>query len=105
MKLYFEPGIEPWGRPAKPDDLSPEDVSATFPDHAPNKIATFWVERLEPNTVRQLHLSTEALAEESVLPAPTLQMETDSQGWGREVGPTSVLLFTATRRWPVAAAN
>ena len=59
MKLYFEPGIQPWGRPRKPEDLSREDISATFPDHAPNKVARFWVEQLDGNTVRRLRLSTE----------------------------------------------
>ena len=37
LKLYFEPGPL-WGRPEKPADLSPEDVSATFPDQVPEPL-------------------------------------------------------------------
>jgi hypothetical protein len=81
MKLYFEPGIEPWGRPCKPEDLSREDISATFPDNAPNKIAKFWVERLEGNAVQHLRLSTQRIESESVANAIVPEVKTDAMGW------------------------
>ncbi|HOW64315.1 MAG TPA: hypothetical protein P5186_14930 [Candidatus Paceibacterota bacterium] len=81
MKLYFEPGIEPWGRPAKPEDLTREDISATFPDNAPNKIARFWVERLDPNTIRRLRLSPQALDSETPPSDSQPVLRLDDQGW------------------------
>ena len=39
--LYLEPGIQPWGRPRRPEDLTREDLSATFPDNAPAELAPF----------------------------------------------------------------
>jgi len=81
MKLYFEPGIEPWGRPRKPEDLSREDISATFPDNAPNKMAKFWVERLEGNTIQRLRLSTQGIDSENVAGAVTPEVKTDAMGW------------------------
>ncbi len=80
MKLCFEPGIEPWGRPRTPEDLTREDISATFPDNAPNKVAKFWVERLDGNTIRRLRLSTESMESESVA-AGVPQVRTDATGW------------------------
>lgn len=79
-KLYFEPGPL-WGRPARPEDLSREDVSATFPDQVPNRFARFWVEHLEPATVRRYQLDKADQAEvpptSQVAPAVT----TDERGW------------------------
>ncbi|MGE5295117.1 MAG: hypothetical protein ACM3VT_09845, partial [Solirubrobacterales bacterium] len=80
MKLYFEPGIEPWGRPRTPEDLTREDISATFSDNAPNKVAKFWVERLDGNSIRRLRLSTEAIESEQV-PAGAPEVTTDATGW------------------------
>jgi hypothetical protein len=54
--LHFDPGIEPWGRPQKPSDLSREDISATFPDNSPRKSVRFWVDRLPAHSVRKLKL-------------------------------------------------
>jgi hypothetical protein len=85
MKLYFERGIEPWGRPQRPEDLSPEDLSATFPDQAPGKLARFWVERLEANTARRLRLSTNEVAEASSEPAPKLDLALDDSGWPKGI--------------------
>jgi hypothetical protein len=88
LKLYFEPGIQPWGRPQKPEDLSREDISATFPDQAPNQVARFWVEQLEANTFRRLRLSTEPVETDKPSSATAPEIKTDAQGW-----PTSA-------RWP-----
>lgn len=59
--LYFEPGPL-WGRPQKAEDLSYEDVSATFPDRVPNRFARFWVDRLEAQSIKRLELSKEMAA-------------------------------------------
>jgi hypothetical protein len=81
LKLYFEPGIQPWGRPQKPEDLSREDISATFPDRAPNQVAKFWVDQLEGNTVRRLRLSREPMKTETPANPTKPEIATDAQGW------------------------
>ncbi len=81
MKLYFEPGLQPWGWPQKPEDLSREDVSATFPDRAPNQVARFWVEKLDGETVRRLQLSKEPVETEQPPNRTTPEIKTDPQGW------------------------
>jgi len=45
------------GRPQRPEDLSTEDISATFPDQAPNQVAKFWIESLDRQTIRRLRFS------------------------------------------------
>ncbi len=81
MKLYFEPGIQPWGRPQKPGDLSSEDISATFPDRSPNQVAKFWVEHLDGNSLRRLRLTTDPLPAEKTPDTTAPEFKTDSQGW------------------------
>lgn len=79
--LAFEPGIEPWGRPQRPEDLSREDLSATFPDRAPNKVARFWVEGLPAQSTRRLQLRTQKL--DTPKPSGALRpvVNTDASGW------------------------
>jgi hypothetical protein len=79
--LVFEPGIQPWGRPAKPEDLSHEDVSATFPDRAPNQAARFWMDRLEPNSVVCLKPRPQKKQPVASEPAPRPRTELDAEGW------------------------
>ena len=81
LKLYFEPGIQPWGRPRTPEDLSREDISATFPDRAPNQVVKFWVEKLEGNSIRRLRLSTEPMEAEQTPNHTVPEIRTDPQGW------------------------
>ncbi len=83
--LVFEPGIQPWGRPTKPEDLSHEDVSATFSDRAPRAVAKFWIDRLEPRTVVRLEPRAEASPGAGAARAPVPEMAVDAHGW-----PTSV---------------
>jgi len=79
MALYYEPGPL-WGRPQSDKDLSYEDVSATFPDRSPNRFARFWVENLQPNSVKKFLFSREKTIEESAGGVePTLTA--DAQGW------------------------
>ncbi|MCC7374869.1 MAG: hypothetical protein IT581_09445 [Verrucomicrobiales bacterium] len=79
-RLEFEPGPL-WGRPQKPDDLSPEDVSATFPDRVPKRFARFWVESLEGDSARRLELRRESV--EDAVPAnlPPPVITTDTNAW------------------------
>ncbi len=80
-KLYFEPGIEPWGRPREPEDLSREDISATFADRSPNRAVKFWVENLDGNTWRRLRLSTEAVGGDPVPKDTVPTIGVDDRGW------------------------
>jgi len=79
--LQFEPGSEPWGRPRKPEDLSREDLSATFPDRAPNKIARFWVDDLDAHTLRCLQLSTRKIEPANDGRTTVPDVQTDDYGW------------------------
>lgn len=81
MKLYFEPGIQPWGRPRTPEDLTREDISATFADNVPNKVAKFWVNDLAANTIRHLRLSTGKIESDNVVGVVTPEIKTDASGW------------------------
>jgi hypothetical protein len=80
VPLLFEPGIQPWGRPRVPGDLSPEDLSATFPDQAPSQVAKFWVERLPANTVLRLKFSPDE-APSAGVGAPAPSVTTNALGW------------------------
>ena len=90
-EIEFERGVQPWGRPREPEDLSPEDVSATFSDRAPNRVARFWVEGLPPGSLKRFALSTEP-AESAARPAGAAlegpEVELDPSGW------------PARARWP-----
>lgn len=80
-KLYFEPGMQPWGRPQKPEDLTFEDMSATFPDNAPNQTAKFWVEKLDGNTIQHLRLRTESLESDTAAKDTAPEIKTSESGW------------------------
>ena len=90
MKLHFEPGLQPWGRPGKPEDLSPEDVSATFPDRAPNQVVAFWVESLAGHTVRRLQLSRTGVEKEDPPAAALPQIKPGVSGWPESVSWTGM---------------
>ena len=79
MPLYFQPGPL-WGRPLTSADLSPEDVSATFPDQSPKRYARFWVEKLDAGSTKRFELSKEPAGDTSLArTAPVVK--TDAQGW------------------------
>jgi hypothetical protein len=96
MKLYFEPGPL-WGRPQKPADLSPEDVSATFPDQVPNRFARFWVENLAPASVKRFQLSKDLVEEKTPVPS------SGSQSGATSPASTSPEVNLDEQGWPVAA--
>ncbi|MBN2507205.1 MAG: hypothetical protein JXQ71_10965 [Verrucomicrobia bacterium] len=80
--LSFEPGPQ-WGRPQKPEDLSGEDVSATFPDQVPHRFARFWVEHLDAGGAKLYHLSTEPAQDPAPSAPSALRTDTDAHGWPR----------------------
>lgn len=81
-KLDFGPGVQPWGRPGGPEDLTREDVSATFPDNAPNRTARFWVEHLAGPAVMRLQLSRDDVRADPAASEPgTPEIKTDAGGW------------------------
>ncbi len=80
-KIYFEPGLQPWGRPQRPEDLSSEDISATFSDRAPNQFAKFWVENLEARRIQKLRFSKQEIETDPVPKKVTPQIQSDPNGW------------------------
>ena len=83
--LYFDKGIQPWGRPTRAEDLTREDLSATFPDNAPAQVVRFWVENLEPTAIRELQLSEKPCEDRAPDGAPAPRVETSSSGWPETV--------------------
>ena len=86
--LHFEMGIQAWGRPQNPGDLTRENSSATFPDNVPGQVARFWVEGLAGNSFRKLRLSTQT-AEEKASSDVRPRVLLDTNGW------------PASAQWPV----
>jgi hypothetical protein len=80
LPLHFEPGPL-WGRPQQAADLSREDVSATFPDRVPKRFARFWVDHLDPASVRRFELSKDLIVDQAPPPGEGPRVETDSNGW------------------------
>ncbi|MBL9126292.1 MAG: hypothetical protein JNL97_01535, partial [Verrucomicrobiales bacterium] len=71
-----------WGRPRTPEDLGPEDVSATFPDRVPNRFARFWVDRLDAHSARRFRLSTNVVSDSLPAEVPAAPVvEKDGRGW------------------------
>ena len=83
--LFFEPGIQPWGRPQRPGDLSREDLSATFPDQAPGQTARFWVENLEGNSIKKLRLSRETVKGAQALGKVSPLVQVGASGWPTQI--------------------
>ncbi len=59
--LEFLSGLRPFTKPAGPQELTPQDRAATFPDNAPGQLVRFWAEGLQAGQVRRLKLLTEAV--------------------------------------------
>jgi len=80
IPLYFDRGLRQFGRPERPEDLTREDVSATFADNAPEQIARFWLDQLDANSLRHFQLIKEkAPSNPKTGTRPTVQL--DEQGW------------------------
>ncbi len=78
--LLFEAGLEPWGRPRGANDLSRENLSATFSDQAPRKVVKFWVDNLPPHSHRVMRFSR-AAGEPAPARAGRPAVELDATGW------------------------
>jgi len=79
--LEFIPGVAAWGRPQRPEDLTYEDVAATFADNLPRRFARFWVAALPAHSVRRLTLSTEPADAPAAASADGPEVTRDGQGW------------------------
>ena len=86
IPLAFEHGYSSFGRPAGPEELTFENISQTFPDHAPNQVARFWIQDLKGETIRRFLLSEETVQTPRTADGPTVTV--DAHSW-----PTSA-------RWP-----
>ncbi|HEY3321825.1 MAG TPA: hypothetical protein VGP72_15255 [Planctomycetota bacterium] len=87
IALQFLPGIQPWGRPHKPTDLTRENTAAVFPDNVPNLAARFWVENLAPQSFLRLRPEAQTAEDRAPAGAPP-EVALDPDGW-----PTSA-------KWP-----
>lgn len=87
LPLRFENGIGAWTRPAKPEQLTREDSSATFPDNIARQRVKFWVENLPAHGFLKLRLD-KASTDSSTAASSAPVVQLDAQGW-----PTSA-------RWP-----
>lgn len=81
IPLEFEPGLRPFTPPASPEEVTPENTAATFPDRAPGQVARFWLENLAPHSILRLRWSKEKAPGETNdrTPAPTVAV--DEHGW------------------------
>ena len=78
--LEFYPGVQPWGRPQNPAEISRENVSGVFPDQAPNRHARIWVEHLDAAASKRFQLSKESAKDSPpAAGAPTVNL--DENGW------------------------
>ncbi len=80
LPLFFDPGLSPWHRPARPEDLTRENLSATHADNVPRRVARFWLEELPAGQVQKLRLSPQP-AEAPVAPAAGPAVNRDPHGW------------------------
>lgn len=80
LPLEFEPGISPWHRPARPEDLSRENDPATHADNVPRRVAKFWVEAQPTESISRWKLRTEPVeGRPASVPAP--EVKRDADGW------------------------
>ncbi len=79
LPITFEPGISPWHRPAKPEDLTRENSPATHADNVPRRIAKFWLEGLPGESVLKLKFNPQSA--EAPAPAVAPAVKTDTNGW------------------------
>jgi hypothetical protein len=91
IPLAFEHGYSSFGRPAGPEELTFENTSQTFPDHAPNQVVRFWIKDLKGETIRRFLLSEETVQTPKTADGPTVTV--DAHNW-----PTSA-------RWPGMAQS
>jgi hypothetical protein len=84
LPLVFTHGFRPFTPPGSPEELTPQNTAATFPDHAPRQVVRFWLEHIKGESVRHLRLSTEAAQP----PKPTggaPAVTVDAAGWPMKI--------------------
>ena len=74
--IEFLRGMQPWTRPRGPEDLTRENLAATFPDNVPDQVARFWVDHL--TGIRRLRLSAAAAAQPATENRVTLRTGRDA---------------------------
>lgn len=80
LPLDFEPGLGPWHRPAKLEDLTRENLSATHADNVPRRVAKFWLDDLPAASVLKLRFREQpAESQPSAASGPTVTC--DAHGW------------------------
>lgn len=79
LPIHFEPGISPWHRPAKPEDLTRENLPATHADNVPKRIAKFWIEDLPADGVLRLRFDPRSADCPSTGIGP--KVTSDTNGW------------------------
>jgi hypothetical protein len=79
LPITFDPGISPWHRPAKPDDLTRENSPATHADNVPRRIARFWIEDLPGESVLKLRPNPQPA--ETPPPVAGPAVKADTNGW------------------------
>lgn len=80
LPILFEPGISPWHRPSKPEDLTRENLPATHADNVPRRIAKFWLEQLPGESIAKLEFDTQdAKRQPAPIAPPTVRLGTN--GW------------------------
>lgn len=78
LPVEFEPGLQSWGRPKSPADVTAANLPAVFADNAPKQVARVWVEGLPGETIRRFRLSGRAAAAPA---SPEPRLELDALGW------------------------
>jgi hypothetical protein len=81
LKIHYESGCRPFTRPAGPEELTPENTAATFPDNCPGQTARFWLESLAPAAIVRFLPGKEDVAEQPAGEAAPPKVEVDAQGW------------------------
>ncbi len=79
--ILFDNGWRSYTRPLQPEELSPENQSATFPDNVPGQQARFWNPDLSPRSIRRYQLSVNPVTGSSAASKTTLAVEVDAGGW------------------------
>lgn len=80
LGIEFEPGISPWHRPTKPEDLTRENLPATHADNVPRRVARFWLENLPGESVLHLRFNPRP-APGRVADGPSPTVLRDTNGW------------------------
>ncbi len=86
--LIRRPGFQSFGRPSGPGVLSRQNTSETFPDRAANQMVRFWIDNLEPMSIRRWRLCEDAVEDSETDDQPgtaaKLRITVDDHNWPTE---------------------